>query len=399
MVPVRNKLCYIIIFLFGVSNLTGCSNYKELNEISIVVGLGIDYIPSKKTYQVIYQSINPSENVAQSSGSGATSVTSYISTGKTLSEAAYNTSRLFSRQNLYSHIQVLILGEQLAKKESLNFIFDVFERDAGVRVNVPVLIARDDNVKTTMDILPSNDKIPVRTIIGKLRNASRNTGEYGETKVYKVIENLSNLGTEPAINGISIRGNKKQGTTKANLENMEKAYVTLNGVAMFRKGRLVGWLDGKKTKSIQIVHNKIINTVLSIHCDEKRYNTIVFSRLKTQPKVDIKNNQAFITINTNASGAILELLCNKDISKREVMKEYEQKAERVLAKEIKEGIVTAQKVKSDVFGFGEILHYTHLGKWDKVKDHWAQMFSQAKVNVHVKVDIERTGMRIKPYPY
>lgn len=393
----RNKLWYIIILL--ICTLSGCSNYKELNEISIIVGLGIDYIPAKNTYQVIYQSINPSENVAQGSGSGATSVTSFITTGKTLSEAAYNTSRLISRQNIYSHIQVLVLGEQLAKKESLNFIFDVFERDAGVRVNVPVLIARSENVKTIMDILPSNDKVPVRTIVGKLKNASKNTGEYGETKIYQVIEDLANLGSEPAINGISIRGNKKQGTTKANLENMEKAYVTLSGVAMFRKGKLVGWLDGNKAKSIQIVHNKIINTDLRIHCDEKRYNTIIVGRLKSHPKVDIKNNQAVITINTNASGSVIELLCNKDISKREVMKEYEQKAERVLEKEIKEGIVTAQKVKSDVFGFGEILHYTHVAKWKKSKHQWHKMFSQAKVNVHVKVDIERTGMRIKPYPY
>jgi spore germination protein KC len=396
-IPVRNKLCLIIIFLIGT--LSGCSNYKELNELSIVVGLGVDYIPSKNTYQVIFQSIIPSENVAQGSGSGATAVTSYITNGKTLSEAAYNNSRLNSRQNIFSHIQVLILGEQLAKKESLNFIFDVFERDAGVRVNVPVLIARGENVKTIMDILPSNDKVPVRAIVGKLKNASKNSGEYGETKVYQVIENLSTIGSEPAINGISASGNKKKGMTKANLEDMEKAYVELHGVAMFRKGKLVGWFDGIKTRTIQIIHNKILSTNVRIHCDEKRYNTILLNRLKSHSKVDIRNNQAVITINANASGNITELLCNKDISKRKVVREYEEKVEKKLEKEIREGIATAQKMKSDVFGFGEILHYTHVAKWKKSKHQWPEMFSQAKVNVHVKMDIERTGMRVKPYPY
>lgn len=393
----RNRIGFLVIFFFGT--LTGCSNYKELNEIAIVVGLGVDYIPSKNLYVVTYQSVNPSENAAQPTGSGATGVTTYTTTGKTLSEAAYNTSRLFSRQNIYSHIQVLILGEQLAKKESLNFIFDVFERDAGVRVNVPVLIARDNKVKETMDILPSNDKIPVRAIVGKLKNASKNTGEYEETKIYEVIEKLSSLGVEPAINGISARGNKKKGTTKANLEDMEKAYVTLNGVAMFRKGKLVGWLDEKKTKSIQIIHNKIILTNMRIHCVNKRYNTIVVSRLKTHSKVDIKSNQVVITVFANASGSVTELLCNKDISKRKVLTEYEQKVELELKKEISEGIVAAQKVRSDVFGFGEILHYTHLEKWNNSKDHWNELFSKAKVNVQVNMDIERTGMRIKAYPY
>ena len=61
--------------------------------------------------------------------------------------------------------------------------------------------------------------------------------------------------------------------------------------------------------------------------------------------------------------------------------------------------MAAQKMKSDVFGFGEILHYQQLSKWSNAKYHWGELFSHAKVNVHVYMDIEGAGMRIKPYPY
>ncbi|WP_413300799.1 Ger(x)C family spore germination protein [Bacillus sp. 1P10SD] len=393
----KNKLCFIIIILFAT--LTGCSNYKELNTLAIVVGMGIDYIPNKELYKVIIQSIVPSENAAQGTGSGGTPVVSFISTGKTLTEALQANSRILSRENIFSHIELVILGEQLAKKESLNFLFDFFERDAGIRVNVPVLIARGSSVKMTMDILPTTDKVAVRSIVGKLKSASEQTGEYGETKMYEIIENLSNFGSEPAIHGISVKGSKKTGTTKANYEDMEKTYTTLNGTAIFRKGKLVGWIDGKRSKSIQIIHNKIKVTDLRIHCDKKRFNTIKVNRLKSQSKVDIKNNQVLITVTANGSGFINELLCNKDISKRDVMKEYEHEAESELEKAIKEGIVAAQKMKSDVFGFGEILRYTHLNKWNKSRQQWNELFSRAKINVHAKIDIEGTGMRIKPYPY
>ena len=191
----RNKLYILFIFILFFAILPGCSNYKELNDLSIVVGMGIDYIPSKNIYEVILQTMNPSENTAQGMGSGATPVVSLKTIGKTISEAAANSAKLLSRENIYSHIELLIIGEQLAKKESLNFIFDVFERDASVRVNIPVLIARDSDVRSTMDILPSSDKIPVRMMAGKLRNSSNTTGEDGESKIYEIIEELSNLGS------------------------------------------------------------------------------------------------------------------------------------------------------------------------------------------------------------
>ncbi|MEH7121173.1 Ger(x)C family spore germination protein [Neobacillus vireti] len=393
----RAKL--ILLFMCIIVILPACSNYKELNELAIVLGVGIDFIPDKNLYEVTYQVVKPSENAAKGTGSGSTPIINYKATGKTLNEAAGNSSNIFSRQNIYSHIQLVVIGEQLAKKESLNFIFDVFERDAGVRVNVPVLIARGSGVKTIMDTLSTIDKIPVRALVGKIKNASTLLGEHDETKIYEVIEDLTNDGSEPAISGVSVIGNKKTGTTMKNLETMDKTFVKLNGVAIFKKGKLVGWLDGNKTKSLQIVENKVKNTNVRFHCDEKRYNNIIINQLKNDTKVNIQNNQAVITVNTKAYGYIVELLCNKDISKREVISEYEAKAEKELKKEISEGILAAQKLKSDVFGFGEILHTTKPKKWKESKHQWDQLFSQAKVNVKVNVSIEETGMRIKPYPY
>jgi spore germination protein KC len=393
----RNTICLIIIFL--LCSLSGCSNYKELNQIAIVLGMGVDYIPSKHLYEVVFQLVNPSENAANGMSSGGTPVVTITTTGKTISEAARNASKQISRQHSYSHIELIIIGEQLAKKESLNYVFDTFERDAGIRVNVPVLIARDVKVRTAMDILPSLDKVPVKALVGKVKNASNLLGEYGETKVYEIIEQLTSLGTEAAINGISVVGDKNEGIRKENLESMEKVYVTLKGIAIFRKGKLVGWMDGKKTKSLQIIHNKLKQTNLRIHCNETRYNSVLVNSLRSHPKVDIRNNQVMISIQANAFGNIDEVLCNKDLSKRKVMNEFEHSAERELEKEIKEGILAAQKLKSDVFGFGEILHYTHLGKWNKSKLQWNELFSKAKVNVQVHMDIEGTGMRIKPYPY
>jgi spore germination protein KC len=388
-----------ILAIFLVGSLGGCSNYRELNNISLVVGMGLDYLPDKDLYEITYQVINPAENAAKGTGSGASPVINFKTSGKTISEAATKHATVFSRENIYSHIQLMVIGENLAKKESLNFIFDIFERSAHVRVNVPILIARETDIKTAMDILSTIDKVPVRSLTGKVRNASEQLGEYGEVKIYNVIEGLANFGEEPAIPGISVIGDKKKGASKENLESMEKTYVTLRGVGLFNKGKLVGWMDGKETKSLQVIHNDIRQTNLRIDCDEKRNTSVMVNHLNSHSSVSLNNDRALITVMANASGYISEMLCNKDISKREVIKEFEEKAARQLEKEIKDGITAAQKLNSDVFGFGEILRRSDRRSWKKFKGDWNETFAQAEVDVQVKMEINGTGMLIMPYPY
>ncbi|MGG2064169.1 Ger(x)C family spore germination protein [Bacillus sp. S14(2024)] len=392
-----DKRVLLLILLFII--LSGCSNYKQLNEVAIIVGMGVDYIPKKDVYEVTFQAINPSANAMQIGNSKATPVVSYKATGKTISEAARNSSKQISRQNIYSHVALVVIGETLAAKESLNFVFDVFERDAKVRVNVPVLIARNARVHEVMDILPSLDKVPMVSLIGRIKNTSKLLGEHGEVKIYQIISALASKGREPAVSGISVKGNKKIGTTNANVERMENTFAVLNGVGIFKKGKLVGWLEGKKTKSIQIVNNTLKQTNLSIPCNKKKDNSVQVKSAHSDVKVDMDHSQAIIHIRTHVNATLDEILCNKNINDYKVIKEFEHEAEQEFKKETYDGIVSAQMMESDVFGFGDILHRTHPVKWKKQKQHWDQIFSKAKVYIDVDVNIEGTGMRVRPYPY
>jgi spore germination protein KC len=67
----------------------------------------------------------------------------------------------------------------------------------------------------------------------------------------------------------------------------------------------------------------------------------------------------------------------------------------------KELLTTINKVKqekSDVFGFGEIIHRKDPSYWRKVKENWnEQYFPELDVKVNVKVFIRRTELRNKPF--
>ena len=389
-----------VMILFLICGLvTGCSSYQELNQLGIVIAMGLDYIPKNDVYKVTFQVINPGENSSQNPGAGGTPVIGYSDTGKTLSEAARNSTRKFSRQNVYSQVALLLIGEDLATKKGLNFVFDTFERDARVRVNIPVLIARGTKVENVLDIMPALDKIPAESIISKLKNTSAVLGEHKDVKLYEIVAQLGSKGKEPTISGVSVKGSIDLGASKGNTEKSNNAYTYLNGVGMFRNGKLIGWLDGKKSKAIQVLDNTIKETNLAIKCEDNKYNSIELTRLKSNSKVDVKGGKASINVTLYGYGYLDELLCNKKIGREKVMEKFQKEAAQQLKKEVLSGIKAAQKAKSDIFGFGEMYHMSHPEKWNSAKKNWNQLFADASVKINVVFRLRHTGMNVETYPY
>ncbi|PEL08407.1 hypothetical protein [Bacillus sp. AFS017336] len=211
----------------------GCSNYKELNGVAIVVAMGLDYLPQEKKYIMIAQIINPSA-IASQTGSQGIPVISVVAKGRTISEAARLSSRKNSRTNIYSHVALVALGETLVKKKSVKYIFDVFERDSKIRVNVPVIIARNNSVFEVLNTIPTLDKIPAKSIYGKIHNTSISLGENSENEIREVISKISSKGREPTINGVSIENKNNTSESLANMENAKSSYPFINGTGIFK---------------------------------------------------------------------------------------------------------------------------------------------------------------------
>ncbi|WP_375346842.1 hypothetical protein ACEWPB_09890 [Priestia megaterium] len=124
--------------------VSGCSNYRELNQIGVIIGLGIDENENlEQPYKVTYQIINPS-GLSQGSSSGGQGlpVINYTVTAKTLVEALKKASIVIPREHITSHLSLIIIGEKLARND-LSLLFDALDRGKQARTSIPVFIARD----------------------------------------------------------------------------------------------------------------------------------------------------------------------------------------------------------------------------------------------------------------
>ncbi|SFD64491.1 Ger(x)C family spore germination protein [Bacillus sp. UNCCL81] len=391
------RKCMILILITSLL-LVSCSNYKELNSVSIVVAMGVDYIPKDNQYNMVLQIINPSA-IASVTGSIGTPVIALEQKGRTISEAARNITKSVSRSNIYSHVALVVIGEKLAKEKTLNYIFDVFERDSKIRVNIPVVIARNDSVYHVMNNLPALDKLPAKSIVGKIRNTSSLLGENQEIQMRQVISALSSSGREPVINGAVLENESKTSETLDNFSSVKSSFNKIEGLGVIKKGRLVGWLDGAPAKSVQIIDNAIKETNVQIKCSKKEFDSMELTRVKTDTKIKMKGKTPIIHIKVKAIGIIDEVLCNDNFDQAKTLKKYELLSEKAIKKSLDEGIKKVQEYGADIFGFGDKLHLSDPKVFKKYEKNWNDQFQKAKVKIDVDVQINNVGMRKKAYPF
>lgn len=392
----KKKFC--MIFLIVILLLNGCSNYRELNGLSIVVAMGLDYLPKTKEYEMIVQIINPNA-IATQTGAQGIPIISLVETGRTISEAARKVTKRVSRPNIYSHVALVAIGETLAREESINWIFDVFERDSKIRVNIPVIIARKDSVYRVMNNLPPLDKLPARSIVGKIQNTSNLLGENHETQMREVISAISSPGREPTINGVSLAYETPESESLVNTEKVKSTYAAINGMGVFSKGKLVGWLDGPPARAVQYVDNLIKETNLQVQCKKEKYDSLELTRVKTKTDVKMKKGIPNIHVKVKSIGHIDEVLCDDDFDKAKTLNKYEKLSEKVVRQTILDGLTQAQKLGGDVYGFGDKLHVGDPKAFKKYEKDWNKVFQKAKFKVTVDVQINNVGMRKRTYPY
>lgn len=92
-------LLRLIAIAVLVLPLGGCWNSRELNELAVVSGIGMDLVPETDEYRVTFQLVNPSStSTSTSPGSGKPAVVVVSATDKTMFGALRRASKHVTRQ-------------------------------------------------------------------------------------------------------------------------------------------------------------------------------------------------------------------------------------------------------------------------------------------------------------
>ncbi|WP_158598288.1 Ger(x)C family spore germination protein [Falsibacillus albus] len=385
---------FLISFLICSIILSGCGSQHEINEMSIIIGVGIDMVDDS-TYQLTLQIVNPSAIVAggnTTSGPKAVPIINVVGKGQTVVDALQSATTKVSRPNFYAHLSLIVIGQALAEKGILE-VLDTFERDSQVRQNTPVLIARNEMAFDVLNTLTALTNIPVVSLIGKIRNVQNLFGETVDIKLYELISSFEDEKTVPILSGATAPKDDPFAGSQSNIEQSSPLTSKVNGIAVFHKnGKLNYWIDDELARTTLLLRNDLKETIYSEKCGKNKHISLNVSYSKSDSSVKFFGKKPLLSVNAYLEGNIDSNGCSDiTLSKDEDYKKIEQKVSKDIKNNIKQLLNVTEKHQSDFLGFGQSIRIHNPKEWKKIKSSWPETYSKADMKVKVEFHINNSG--------
>jgi len=368
---------------------TGCWSRRELNDLAIVTGVAIDKIDNK--YRVSVQVVDPGETAGKKGSSGRSPVTLYDASGDTVFEVIRRMTTVTPRKLYFSHLRMFVLSEDLAR-EGIGKILDFFSRDHELRTDFYIVVSKGRAAKDIISILTPLEKNPSTKMFTSLEVSEKAWAPTVAIQLDELINDIVSEGKEPVLTGILIKGNPAIGKGKGNLETIDTpTNLQYGGIAVFKKDRMIGWLNEEESKGVSNLTNRLDSTVMEVACGNNGKLAVEVIRSNTKVKGKVKDGQPEIKVTIRTEANIGDVECQIDLMKSKTLYDLEIELEQKMKSDAERALSKAKKLKSDIFGFGEAIHRADPNYWQTVKKDWDKHFPSLPVRIKVDFKIRQLG--------
>ncbi|MGO1371791.1 MAG: Ger(x)C family spore germination protein, partial [Senegalia sp. (in: firmicutes)] len=383
----KKKIILLLIIIISINLITGCWDKRELSELSIASAIGIDRVEDE--YLVSVQIINPSE-VTGKNLTERTEIITYEAKGKTMFEALRKLVRDTQRKVYYGQLMIVVIGEELAKKGIIE-ILDFFSRDHELRSDFYFIIARENKAEDILKVLTPVDKIPAEKIYNSLETQSA-WGLVEVISIDKLITYMVDIGKDATISGVTLIGNKNDGSTVNNLaKTKQDTIIRVDNIAVFNDDKLVGWLNQDESRGYNAIVNNIDSSIITVPCEKEGDISVEVLRAKSTIKPKIIKGRFVIDLVHKVEGDIGDVECLINIEDKEEIEKLEKILEEQIEKYLYTSINKAKSLKSDIFGFGLAIYRKYPHEFKKINKNWDNEFANLDINIKTKVSIIGTG--------
>ncbi|MBG9453852.1 spore gernimation protein [Lysinibacillus sphaericus] len=380
-------ICLLMILTIFLS---GCWSKRELNELAIVAALGIDKVDNE--FDITVQVVIPGEISSKQPTSGRSPVITYHSKGATVFEAIRKMTTVTARKLYFSHLQIVVLGDELAK-EGMGKPLDLISRDHEFRNDFDVIVAHDATAEEVLNVLTPIEKVPANKMLNSLRTSEKSWGTTQSIKIDELIITLNNKETSVVMSAIEIHGDKSVGMAQTNVKKSKStAILKYAGLAVFKEDKYIGLLTEDESRSLGFLKDKIESTIEIIACPKEGNLSTEITHSKTKIKGKFENGSPKINVSIDVNQNVGEVECDIDLTKEKSLHYVNKKTAELIKKRIEKTISTVQQsYRVDIFGFGEALHRTNPKEWKKIKKDWLTIFQELPVKVEVHVNTQGLG--------
>ncbi len=383
---VKGRLCILVLLfstLFLSTFSSGCWSSREVENMAIVTLMGFDLVTENGVdkWQLSQRMLSPADRETggdQSTKRGAVEKL-LIGTGMTQQEAIIESVSRISRWPFWGHLSISVIGERAAR-QSIQPFADLAARYWEVRPRMFVTVARGEALK----VLKGEPEVE-KTLSKEIKNLAEEKVQSVGTSYGVILSDFLGWLTSPDRDAVAtqIRPISPQ-------EGGQGKSVLVEGLAVFRGDKLVGWLNKEETTGYLLITQKITRgkTAIPVKVGEKLISYFVGnSKSKIEPVVS--GDRLSFRVSIKTLGEVAE--SNGIELPPEEIEQVEKNSGETIKELAENTIAKAKEYNSDFLGFTEKLHRSNLAEWQKLGARWREAFSEADVEVVVDAKVIRTG--------
>ncbi|TEB07398.1 Spore germination protein B3 precursor [Pelotomaculum schinkii] len=389
------KAVSLLLILLTLVCLSGCWSRREMSELAIVMGAGVDRTPDNRIRLTLQLARPGAFGGGAETGAGTAerqNITWVLSeTGDTIFEAERNLALKISRRIYWAHDIILVLGEEAAKAGVRDYI-DFFMRDPLPRETTWVLVTRGEAKK----LLESHSELE-KTSAQSIGFLARNKAGFS-VMLKDFAMALASRGTNPALPGVELQKlGEPQGSGMEDKKQHEEVVIT--GTGVFKDEYLVGWLDTSETRGLLWLRGEINKGIITVPSPGQpdKLISINVARAKTRVEPEYDGENISFNVTMTFEGELLEQQSSEELTTPDKVEEIETAAAGDVFRKCSATLEKAQgEYGVDIFKFGEAFHRKYKKDWKELKYQWNDAFAKAQVNISVEAHLRRTGLLSKP---
>lgn len=371
---------------------SGCWSRRELNRLAILEAFGVDRDTKSGEIILSQQIVKPAAKAGGGSkgnnGSSDSAFWTLTARGETFFDAIRKGAVRSSRRLYYGHNKVIVIGEEAAK-EGVGPLLDLAGRDPELRPGVWVFIAKGVTAEEIIKAKSEQGPIPALVLDG-LAKLNRASSYNAVIHIEDFLSMVSSETTAAYASRIEIAERKKEG-------EQEFVEFKLSGAAVFRKDKLIGWLEEKETRGMLWVIGKVQGGIIIVKSPDNQNVGLEILNARSKIKPEIREGKLFIIVEITAQSNLGDSNSNRDLTMPAIYSDLIAEQSKVIEEEVRACLEIAQKkYHADLFGFGEAIHQNYPEDWKLIKDKWDEIYPTIPVELKIKTNINRYGMITEP---
>jgi spore germination protein KC len=374
----------VLLCLLILLTLPGCGSKRELNELSIVSGIGIDKANVPGDVLLTAQIVKPGE-MKKPSKEGVNDEGKAFWNLTSSSDTVFNVIREFTHETdnrLYlAHTQAIIFGKDIAG-DGVQKYLDFFMRSHETRPTVAILVS-NSTAGEALNVNPQIEKLPAIKMAKLAKVQERLTAHAMSVNMQDFTNRLLSKTTSPIAPIVTVA------------DNNGKKILHVEGMAVFKADKMVGSIDSIETRGLLWVLGKVKSGAIDIDLPNGKA-TLEVTKAESKVTLEINGGKVYFNIRIKEESVLASQTSPDNLATITNIPLLEKHQNEVIKTEILSVVKKAKEQNTDIFGFGDMMYKKYGAKWKSMENNWDNIFPYIEVQIEAETKIKAAGLIIKP---